>query len=141
MLLWRTMRRILVEFSIFWDRQLKSSYLKHSLRALGLSVLLKCFASFWSGSESKIISVVYQTRLARLLKMCFHISLEVVDISKVLPHSLWTRGLSSRIALPIRVLVISADLLCALRESITWWNRFLNYMFFPREIDINIKNC
>ena len=34
--------------------------------------------------------------------MCFHISLEVVDISKVLPHSLRTRGLSSRIALPIK---------------------------------------
>ena len=102
MLLWRTMRRILVEFSIFWDCQLKSSYLIHSLRALGLSVLLKCFASFWSGSESKIISVVYQTRLAHLLKMCFHISLEVVDISKVLPHSLWIWSLSSRIALPIK---------------------------------------
>lgn len=72
--------KILVEFSIFWNCQLQSSYLIHSLRALGLSFLLRCFASSSSGSEGKISSVVYQTRLAHLLKRCFHISLEVLAI-------------------------------------------------------------
>lgn len=71
----------------------------NSLSALRLSFLLRCFANSWSGNENKIISVVFQTRLAHFLKTSFCISLEVFDIKKVLPHSFWTQSLSRRIVL------------------------------------------